>query len=74
MPIKFNFPNRLTPESDKHLISPYHSIPKSNRKFMRIKEISPTKETIDYLKISLYQHLRECIVNSMENMHTDVKV
>lgn len=38
MPIKFNFPNLLTPKRDKHLISPYHSIPKSNRKFMRIKE------------------------------------
>ena len=32
------------------------------------------KEALDYETKSLCQHLRKCIENSMENMHTDVVV
>ena len=34
---------------------------------------SPTDEALDCWKNSPYQHLRKCLKNSMENMHTDVR-
>ena len=36
--------------------------------------IPRTREALDYETNSPHQHLRECIGNSMENMHTDVRV
>ena len=36
--------------------------------------MSPTREALDYETNSPQQHLRECIGNSMENMHIDVTV
>ena len=38
------------------------------------KKWSPTKHTCDYYTKSPCKHLRKCIENSMENMHTDVRV
>ena len=34
----------------------------------------PTREALDYEANSPHQYLRECIGNSMKNMHTDVRV
>ena len=66
--------NPLTPSSDQHLISPYIITPKSHIKVMRMKRIVPTREALDYETNSPHQHLRECIGNSMENMHSDLTV
>ena len=51
-------------KSEQHLISPSES----HVKIRRIKEI------ITCCTNSPYQHLKECIENSMENMHTDLRV
>ena len=66
--------NPLTPSSDQHLSSPYNIIPKSHIKVMRMKRIAPTREALDYETNSPHQHLRECMGNSMENMHSDLTV
>ena len=50
------------------------SVPNHTLKLVRIKEWSPTKEALDYETNSPHQHLRECVGNSMENMHTDARV
>ena len=34
----------------------------------------PTREALDYEANSPHQYLRECIGNSMMNLHTDVRV
>ena len=36
--------------------------------------MSPISEALDRETNSPHQHLRECIGNSMENMHSDVRV
>ena len=36
--------------------------------------MSPIREALDHETNSPHQHLRECIGNSMENMHSDVRV
>ena len=41
---------------------------------MRIKEISPTEEALDRYTNSPCQHLSKCMENSLENMHTDVRL
>ena len=41
---------------------------------MRMKRIAPTREALDYETNSPHQHLRECMGNSMENMHSDLTV
>ena len=66
--------NPLTPSSDQHLSSPYNIIPKSHIKVMRMKRMVPTREALDYETNSPLQHLRECMGNSMENMHSDLTV
>ena len=38
------------------------------------KEMITIKEALDYETKSVCQHLRKCIENNMENMHTDVVV
>ena len=35
---------------------------------------SPTRDALDYETISTCQHLRDCLGNSMENIHVDVRV
>ena len=66
--------NPLAPSSDQHLSSPYNIIPKSHIKVMRMKRMVPTREALDYETNSPLQHLRECMGNSMENMHSDLMV
>ena len=41
---------------------------------MRIKEISPTEEALDCYTNSPCQHLSKCMENSLESMHTDVRL
>ena len=41
---------------------------------MRIKEIPPTEEALDRYTNSPCQHLSKCMENSLENMHTDVRL
>ena len=36
--------------------------------------MSPTEEALDCYTNSPCQHLRKCMENSMENMHTDVRL
>ena len=44
-------------------------------KVVRIKEMITEKRKLLIVKRnSPYQHLRKCLENSMENMHTDVRV
>ena len=50
----------------------YNITPESNIKFTEKKEMITIKEALDYETKSLCQHLRKCIENSMEYMHTDV--
>ena len=53
----------------------YKITPESNIKFTeKKKEMITIKEALDHETKSLCQHLRKCIENSMENMHTDVVV
>ena len=52
----------------------YNITPESNIKFTEKKEMITIKEALDYETKSLCQHLRKCIENSMEYMHTDVVV
>ena len=66
--------NPLTPKSDQHLISPYNISPESHTKVMRITEMIKNNRSFGSLANSPCQHLRKCIENSMENMHTDVRV
>ena len=61
-------------QSDWHLISPYNITPESHSKVARIKEMILNKRSSWLSTDSLCQHLRKCIENSMENMHTDVRV
>ena len=68
------FLNPLNTKSDLHLISPYNVTPESHVKVVRIKEMITNWRSFDWQTNSPCQHLRKCIKNSMENMHTDVKV
>ena len=66
--------NLLTPKCDKHLISPYNITPESHIKVWRIKEMIASKEGLDCLTNSPCQHIRKCVENSKDNMHTDVRM
>ena len=67
--------NPLAPKSDWHLISPYYIIPHSNMKIMsENRRWSLTKVALDCEKNSPCQPLWKCMGNSMENMHTDVRL
>ena len=61
-------------QSDWHLISPYDITPESHSKVARIKEMILNKRSSWLSTDSPCQHLRKCIENIMENMHTDVRV
>ena len=61
-------------QSDWHLISRYDITPESHSKVVRIKEMILNKRSSWLSTDSPYQYLRKCIENSMENMHTDVRV
>ena len=63
-----------TPMSDWHLISPHNITAESHRKVKRIKDMSLTKEALDCYTNSPCQHLSKCMENSLENMHTDVRL
>ena len=65
----------LTPKSEQHLISPYNITPESHIKIMRKKKNDhQLKKALDREKNSSCHHLRKCLENSMENMHSDVTV
>ena len=64
----------MTRKSDKPLTSPYNITPKSHIKVMKIKEMITSIEALDFLSNSPCQHLGKCKENSMENIHTDVRV
>ena len=55
--------NPLTPKSDQHLIS--HEKKENDHQL---------KEALDREKNYPCQHLRKCLENSMENIHSDVTV
>ena len=77
MIVKHNPLNNLTldPKSDQHLIPLYSIIPESPIKVTRIKEIiKTTKEALDGSTNSPCQLIRKGIENTMENMHTNVRV
>ena len=58
----------LAPRSVLHLVSPYNIYPKSFRKR------SSTKEPLDCSTNSPCQLLKKCTKNSIEDIHTDVRV
>ena len=64
----------LNPSSDQHLISPYNNTSESFIKIMRIKEMITNLRSFDCSTNSPSQQQRTCLANSMENMHTDVRV
>ena len=64
----------LIPESDEHLISPFNITPQSNIKVMTIKEMTINEEPLDFQTNSPCQHIKKCMKNSMEIIHTDVRV
>ena len=64
----------LNPASDQHLISPYNNTSESFIKIMRIKEMITNLRSFDCSTNSPSQQQRTCLANSMENMHTDVRV
>ena len=64
----------LTPKCDKHLISPYNITAESHIKVWRIKEMIASLEALDCLTNSPCQHIRKCVENSKDNMHTDVRM
>ena len=61
---------------DWHLISLNNITPESNIKVMKIKEmiINLLKKLLIVKTNSPCQHFKKCIVNSMEKMHTYVRV
>ena len=64
----------LNPVSDQHLISPNNNTSESFVKIMRIKEMITNLRSFDCSTNSPSQQQRTCLANSMENMHTDVRV
>ena len=64
----------LNPVSDQHLISPNNNTSESFIKIMRIKEMITNLRSFDCSTNSPSQQQRTCLANSMENMHTDVRV
>ena len=67
--------NPLNLKSDQHLISPFSITCESHIKVMRTKEMITIKTfAFDWWTNSPCQHLMKSIENSLENMHTDVRV
>ena len=66
--------NPLTPKRDWHLISLYHITPESNTKVRRRKELITCKISSDCYTNSPCQNFGKCLENSIENMHTDVRM
>ena len=64
----------LTPKTDEYLISPYIITPESHIKVTRITEMITNLRSSVLLTNSPCQHLRKDKENSMENMHTDIRV
>ena len=64
----------LNPVSDQHLISPNNNTSESFIKIMRIKEMITNLRSFDCSTNSPSQQQRTCLANSMENMHSDVRV
>ena len=64
----------LNPVSDQHIISPNNNTSESFIKIMRIKEMITNLRSFDCSTNSPSQQQRTCLANSMENMHTDVRV
>ena len=62
----------LTPNSDKHLISPYNITTESHINVMRIKEMITNQRTLDCWTNYPCQLLSKCTENSLGNMDTDV--
>ena len=56
------------------MTSPHNITSGSHRKVKRTKEMSLTKEALDCCTNSPCQHLSKCMENSLENMHTDVRL
>ena len=63
----------LNPKSNPHLVSPYNYTTESfiSNTYEK-RKWSPNKESFDCSINSPYQHLRKCVNNSIENIHTDV--
>ena len=64
----------LNPVSDQHLISPNNNTSASFIKIMRIKEMITNLRSFDCSTNSPSQQQRTCLANSMENMHSDIRV
>ena len=64
----------LNPVSDQHLISPNNNTSASFIKIMRIKEMITNLRSFDRSTNSPSQQQRTCLANSMENMHSDIRV
>ena len=70
----FKVQNPFTPKTDEYLISPYIITPESHIKVTRITEMITNLRSYVLLINSPSQHLRKDKENSMENMHTDIRV
>ena len=66
--------NPLTTKSDQHLISPYNTTCESHIKVMRIKEVVTNLRWSWLLNKFSLSALKVIYGDSMENMHTDVRV
>ena len=66
----------LTPRNEYYLISPYNIIPESNIKITRIMTTHKrrSRSLKQILPVSPLTNRKKCTENSMENMHTDVRV
>ena len=64
----------LPPMSDQHLISPYIITPESNIKAMRMKGMITNQISSWLLNKFSLSAWKNCIENSIENMHTDVRM
>ena len=66
--------NPLTSKTDEYLISPYIITLEPHIKVTRITEMITNLRSSVLLTNSPSQHLRKDKENSMENMHTDIRV
>ena len=66
--------NYLTVRSDQHLISSFSITPELNLKVMRTKEMITNQEALNCETNSPCQFTGKCVENSLENMHSDVRM
>ena len=66
--------NYLTVKNDQHRISPFSINPELNLKVMRIKEMIINQEALNCETNSPCQFPGKCVENSLENMHSDVRM